>query len=179
MSAAGRITQQVPKNAVISRPEIRMRQRTRSIAVIIATQKAQENIEYSKYLVFIYFHYIILSHMSHHRGGHIHDDSDDFYVRGSVAETQRLLVQEQDDTIRGLAASVQRVQGMALLVNEELAAQNRLLEDIDEDVDRTDSKIKSLHGRLARLANDRDSGKYCVIVCLLVVLGILILLVLE
>lgn len=111
------------------------------------------------------------------RGRHPFDEEDDFYGKG--AETQKLLIKEQDDTIRGLAASVQRVQGMAQMVNEELAAQNRLIEDIDEDVERTDSKMKSVHQRLALLANDRDSGKYCVILCLLIVLVILIFLVLE
>ena len=112
------------------------------------------------------------------RGGH-DDDDDDFYGRRDVGETQKLLIHEQDETIRGLAASVQRVQGMALLVNEELAAQNRIIEDIDEEVDRTDSKLKSLHVRLARFANDRDRGKYCVIFILLIVLTVLIFLVLS
>uniref|UniRef100_A0A7S4M8R2 t-SNARE coiled-coil homology domain-containing protein n=1 Tax=Prymnesium polylepis TaxID=72548 RepID=A0A7S4M8R2_9EUKA len=112
-----------------------------------------------------------------HRGGRPLDDDDDFYGKGT-AETQKLLVKEQDDTIRGLAASVQRVQGMALMVNESLAEQNRLLDDIDEDVDRTDSKLKSLHGKLARLANDGDRGKHCVICLLLGVLGFLVFLVL-
>ncbi|KAL1528700.1 hypothetical protein AB1Y20_010034 [Prymnesium parvum] len=112
------------------------------------------------------------------RGARVHDDDDDdFYGVGST-ETQKLLLKEQDATIRGLAASVQRVQGMALLVNEELSAQNRLIDDIDENVDRTDSKMKGLHRKLTLLANDRDSGKYCVIACLLIVLAILIFLVL-
>jgi chromosome segregation ATPase len=114
------------------------------------------------------------------RAQHDDDDDDDFYgsSKGS-AETQKLLMREQDDTIRTLGSSVERIQGMALRVNEELALQNRIIEEIDEDVDRTDSRLKGLQGKLSRIANDSDRGKYCVIFCLLVVLGILILLVIS
>ena len=106
------------------------------------------------------------------------DDEDDFYGRPGGAEKQKLLEREQDDTIRTLGQSVERIQGMALRVNEELASQNQMLEEIDDEVDRTDSKLKSLHGKLSRLANDNDRGKYCVIFCLLILLGVLIFLVL-
>ena len=114
--------------------------------------------------------------MSYRRGpGCAHDDDDDdFYGKGGTAETQKLLMRDQDDTIRGLAASVQRVQGMALMVNEELASQNRLIEDIDGEVDRTDSRLKGLQGKLKQLANDKNSGQYCVIFVLLIVLAFLV-----
>ena len=88
-------------------------------------------------------------------------------------------MREQDDTIGQLHKTVERVQGMAVRVNEEITSQNRLLSDIDEDVERTDVRLKSLHNRLRNLANDSDRGKYCLIVVLLAVLGILVLLVLS
>eukprot|EP00325_Prymnesiales_sp_UTEX-LB-985_P024899 CAMPEP_0174719866 /NCGR_PEP_ID=MMETSP1094-20130205/32185_1 /TAXON_ID=156173 /ORGANISM="Chrysochromulina brevifilum, Strain UTEX LB 985" /LENGTH=122 /DNA_ID=CAMNT_0015920257 /DNA_START=137 /DNA_END=505 /DNA_ORIENTATION=- len=108
------------------------------------------------------------------------DEDDDFYSSGGgVAEQQRLLVREQDDTIKSLASSVERVQGMALRVNEELHAQNRLIGEIDEDVEKTDNRLRSLNTTLRNLANDQDRGKYCVICLLLVVLGILTMMVLS
>ena len=74
------------------------------------------------------------------------DDDDDFYTAGSGAaqEKQRLLVREQDDTVSNLAATVSRVHGMAVHVNEELGSQNRILAEIDEDVERTDGRLKTL-----------------------------------
>ena len=109
------------------------------------------------------------------------DDDDDFYrgKNGGAAEQQRLLVREQDDSISQLADTVKRVQGMAIRVNEELGSQNKLIDEIDEDVSRTDAGIKSMHTRLRHLANDGDRGKYCLIVVLLIVLGILVLMVLS
>ena len=114
------------------------------------------------------------------RGRDLDDDDDDFYsgARGS-SETQSLLVKEQDDTIRSLANSVSRVQDMALRVNEELASQNKLIGEIDEEVDKTDTRLRSMNSRLRKLAQDKDSGKYCVIFILLIVLAILTMLVLS
>ncbi len=108
------------------------------------------------------------------------EDEESFYsLGGGASETQRLLVREQDSTIRSLASSVDRVQGMALRVNEELSSQNRLIEEIDEDVEKTDSRLRALQTQLFRLANDSDRGKYCVILILLIVLGVLTMMVLA
>jgi SYP6 family syntaxin len=107
------------------------------------------------------------------------DDDDDFYATKGAGETQRLLVREQDDAIRSLASSVERVQGMAVMVNEELTSQNRLLDELDDDVEKTDSRLKMLNTQLRKLAYDQDRGKYCVILILLIVLIILTMLVLA
>lgn len=108
------------------------------------------------------------------------DDDDDFYnTSQGVAEQQRLLVREQDDTIGMLGESVQRVQHMALRVNEELATQNRMIDDIDDQVEKTDQGIRSLHTKLRKISNDTDRGKYCLIAVLLVLLLILTLMVLA
>ena len=113
-------------------------------------------------------------------GANDEDDDDDFYAgRGGAGEQQSLLVKEQDETIASLAKSVNRVQNMAIMVNEELASQNRLIGQIDDDVEKTDNRLRSMNTRLRHLANDQDRGKYCVIVLLLVVLVILTMMVLS
>ena len=71
------------------------------------------------------------------------------------------------------------VHGMATMVNEELASQNRLISEIDEDVEKTDSRLRMMHSKLRNLANDSDRGKYCLIVVLLIVLAILTMAVLS
>lgn len=109
------------------------------------------------------------------------DDDDDFYGGGTsgAGEQQRLLVREQDETIGNLAKTVARVQGMAVAVNEELASQNKMISEIDDDVVRTDARLKTLNTKLRSLANDSDRGKYCLILVLMILLGFLILLVLS
>lgn len=104
------------------------------------------------------------------------DDDDDHHS----SETQSLLAkQRQDDRMNQLEASVDRVSGIATLVNEELRDQNRMIDDIDSEVDRTSSKLAGLQTQLRRISNDKDKGKYCVILCLLVLLFILISMVLN
>ena len=105
------------------------------------------------------------------------DDPEDFYAKSG--EKQKLLLRDQDETLKMLAGSVDRVHSMALRVNEELADQNRMLTDIDTEVDRTESKLASVHKSLKMLANDSDRGKYCVICLLIVLLVWLIMMVLE
>ena len=105
------------------------------------------------------------------------DDEDDFYNHSG--ETQKLLIREQDETLKHLAGAVDRVQGMAIRVNEELSSQNVLLDDIEDQVEKTDSRMASLHRQLKTLANDKDRGKYCVIVCLLLLLAWLLMMVLQ
>ena len=108
------------------------------------------------------------------------DDDDDFYSgSGGAEEQKRLLVREQDENIGMLAQSVSRVQDMAIRVNEEITSTSRLISEIDEDVERTDSRLKTLNTTLRKLSNNSDRGKYCLIVVLLIVLGILVLLVLS
>jgi len=112
----------------------------------------------------------------------LHDDDDDDFYQGrnlSGQEQQRLLVREQDDTIKNLAKSVERVHGLARVVNDELASQNHLLEEMDEDVENTNYRLKGLNTQLRKHANDVDRGKYCLILVLLIVLGVLIMLVLS
>ena len=69
--------------------------------------------------------------------------------------------------------------GLARVVNDELASQNHLLEEMDEDVENTNYRLKGLNTQLRKLANDGDRGKYCLILVLLIVLGVLIMLVLS
>ena len=109
------------------------------------------------------------------------DDNDDDFYRGAAParETQRLLVREQDEQIKMLASSVERVQGMAVRVNEELSEQNRLISELDDDVEKTDSNMRMLNTKLRNLAQDQDRGKYCLILVLLIILVWLTLMVLS
>ena len=114
-------------------------------------------------------------------GSRANDDDDDDFYSGSrgASESQRLLVREQDETIASLSTSVDRVQSMAIRVNEELASQNRLIGEIDDDVEKTDSRLKQLNTQLRKLSQDQDRGKYCVICVLTGVLIVLVMLVLS
>ena len=87
------------------------------------------------------------------------DDEDDFYnCSGETAAYPRA----GRDACHRVGRRPR--QGMAIRVNEELRSQNVLLDDIEDQVEKTDSRMASLHRQLKTLANDKDRGKYCVIV---------------
>ena len=106
-------------------------------------------------------------------------DDDDDYLYNKESETQSLLVKQQDEQLQHLARSVDRVSGMATHINQELRDQNRLIDDIDDEVDKTGGKLASLQTQLRRISNDKDKGKYCVILCLVILLFIRISMVLN
>ena len=105
------------------------------------------------------------------------EEPDDYYAKNS--ETQKLLMRDQDDTLKMLGSAVDRVQSMARQVNQELSDQNQMLDTIDDEVDKTESKLASVHKSLKLLANDTDRGKYCVICLLIVLLVWLVMMVLD
>lgn len=106
------------------------------------------------------------------------DDEDESYYL-SEGEKQQLLLQEQNETLQSLQGGITRMGQMALDINDELSTQNRMIQDIDEHIDRTESRLSVLQKRLKDLANDSDRGKYCTICFLTVVLVVLFWLVIN
>jgi hypothetical protein len=68
---------------------------------------------------------------------------------------------------------------MALSINEELDSQSRMIEDIDDHIDKTESTLSVLQKKMKEIANDSDRGKYCTICFLTVVLVVLFWLVIN
>jgi len=96
-------------------------------------------------------------------------------------EKAQLLEQEQEqrEALRALQGGINRMGQMALAVNEELDHQNRMIEDIDEHIDKSESSLSTLTKKLKALSNDSDGGKYCTICFLTVVLVVLFWLVIN
>lgn len=102
------------------------------------------------------------------------DEGDSFYQR-EQGEKAMLLEQEREqfEALNALQGGINRMGQMALAVNEELDQQNRMIEDIDEHIDKTESSLAVLSKKLHILANDSDRGKYCTVCFLTVVLVLL------
>lgn len=105
------------------------------------------------------------------------DDGESFYA--GQGEKQQLLMQEQNETLQALQGGINRMGQMALSINEELDSQSRMIEDIDDHIDKTESTLSVLQKKMKELANDSDRGKYCTICFLTVVLVVLFWLVIN
>ncbi|KAJ8766517.1 hypothetical protein K2173_023764 [Erythroxylum novogranatense] len=87
---------------------------------------------------------------------------------------QRQIIKEQDEGLEKLEETVVSTKHIALAVNEELDLHTRLIDDLDQHVDVTDSRLRRVQKNLAVL-NKRTKGGCSCMRMLLAVIGIVIL----
>ncbi|RZC70613.1 hypothetical protein C5167_033775 [Papaver somniferum] len=84
---------------------------------------------------------------------------------------QRQVMKEQDEGLEKLEETVHSTKHIALAVNEELTLHTRLIDNLDDHVEQSNSRLQRVQKRLAIL-NKRTKGG-CSFMCLLIaVLGI-------
>lgn len=93
-----------------------------------------------------------------------------------VVGLQRQIMREQDEGLEQLEETVLSTKHIALAVNEELGLHTRLIDDLDEHVEVTDSRLKRVQKNLAIL-NKRTKGGCSCLCLLLSVIGIAVLVV--
>ncbi|KAJ6822251.1 putative syntaxin-52 isoform X1 [Iris pallida] len=91
-----------------------------------------------------------------------------------IVGLQRQVMKEQDQGLEKLEETVFSTKHIALAVNEELDLHTRLIGDLDQQVDATDSRLKRVQKRLAIL-NKRTKGGCSCMSLLLSVIAIVIL----
>ncbi|XP_004491440.1 syntaxin-52-like isoform X1 [Cicer arietinum] len=89
---------------------------------------------------------------------------------------QRQVMKEQDEGLESLEQTVISTKHIALAVNEELGLHTRLIDDLDQHVDVTDSRLRRVQKNLAIL-NKRTKGGCSCFCMLLSVIGIVVLVV--
>ncbi|KAI9115671.1 hypothetical protein K1719_013340 [Acacia pycnantha] len=87
---------------------------------------------------------------------------------------QRQVMREQDEGLEKLEQTVTSTKHIALAVNEELDLHTRLIDDLDQHVDVTDSRLQRVQKNLAIL-NKRTKGGCSCLCLLLSVVGIVVL----
>ncbi|KAK9209804.1 hypothetical protein WN944_002172 [Citrus x changshan-huyou] len=100
--------------------------------------------------------------------------SADFMNRATGLDNQGLV--EQDEGLEKLEETVVSTKHIALAVNEELDLHTRLIDDLDQHVDVTDSRLRRVQKNLAIL-NKRTKGGCTCMCMLLAVIGIVVLVV--
>lgn len=89
---------------------------------------------------------------------------------------QRQIMKEQDESLESLEQTVISTKHIALAVNEELDLHTRLIDDLDQHVDVTDSRLRWVQKNLAVLNKRTKDGCSCFCM-LLSVIGIVFLVV--
>ncbi|GAA0146807.1 SNARE protein [Lithospermum erythrorhizon] len=91
-----------------------------------------------------------------------------------VVGLQRQIMKEQDEGLDSLEQTVVSTKHIALAVNEELGLHTRLIDDLGQHVDITDSRLQRVQKRLAILNKSTKGGCSCMNL-MLSVLGIMFL----
>ncbi|OVA17900.1 Target SNARE coiled-coil domain [Macleaya cordata] len=94
--------------------------------------------------------------------------------RGLVGMQRQIMKAEQDEGLEKLEETVYSTKHIALAVNEELDLHTRLIDNLDEHVDSTNSRLQRVQKRLGIL-NKRTKGGCSFMCLLLAVIGIVIL----
>jgi len=95
-----------------------------------------------------------------------------------LVSMQRQVMQQQDDNLGLLERSVQGTKHIALQINEEATLQNRLLEEFDEEVDVTQSRLRAVHRKAQWILNRSSGFKMPLVICMLSVFLMMVVLVL-
>ena len=92
------------------------------------------------------------------------------------------LIKEQDKELDKLGDAVGRVKTLGKIMNDELAEQNVILEELESDVERADTGMQTMQKKLKGLVEqtkNSDRALYAVICCLVILLGFLTMMVLS
>jgi len=98
------------------------------------------------------------------------------FIHDKQAEA-RMMMDQQDEDLTELGQGVDRLNELSVGINQELKLQNKMLNDLDRDVDEAAEKMNFVMGKLARLLKTKDSCQIWVILILTFVLILLIFLV--
>ncbi|KAF8380712.1 hypothetical protein HHK36_028202 [Tetracentron sinense] len=78
---------------------------------------------------------------------YISQDNDDFV--SSESDRQLLLIKQQDEELDELSASVQRMGGVGLTIHEELLVQERIIDELNMEMDSTSNRLDFVQKKVA------------------------------
>lgn len=101
--------------------------------------------------------------------------SNDAFIQDQ-GQKQELIMREQDTQLEEVASTMGALKEMGAAIGDELEDQNRLLDEIDLEMDSTSEKLKRTIAKVDKvLAISKDGKQSCAICLLIIVLIILII----
>jgi len=97
---------------------------------------------------------------------------------GSSSLNQLALIEQQDETLDELGLAVERVGGMATNIHEEIGYQNKVLEEMDDDLADAEEQLGMVMGKLGKLLKTKNKWQLRTILALILIVLILIFLIL-
>ena len=98
------------------------------------------------------------------------------FILDSQAQSS-LLMHEQDECLDELGNAVTRVGEMAEQINEEIGHQNKMLDELDQDMTNAEEELGMVMGKMAKFLGTKNRGQLKVIFILSLIVVILLFLV--
>ncbi|KAK8524502.1 hypothetical protein V6N13_015521 [Hibiscus sabdariffa] len=100
------------------------------------------------------------------------EDNDDFIA--SESDRQMLLIKQQDEELDELSASVERIGGVGLSIHEELLAQEKIIDDLGNEMDSTTNRLDFVQKKVAMVMKKASAKGQCMMILFLLVLFIIL-----
>ncbi|VEU37724.1 unnamed protein product [Pseudo-nitzschia multistriata] len=98
------------------------------------------------------------------------------FVMDNQAQSS-MLIQEQDETLDELGEAVTRVGELAEHIGEEIGHQNRMLDDLDQDMTNAEEELGLVMGKMAKFMGTKDRWQLRTILILTLIMIVLLFLV--
>ncbi|KAG2789057.1 hypothetical protein JG687_00004595 [Phytophthora cactorum] len=93
------------------------------------------------------------------------------------AQRQQQIMQEQDMSLAGLQTDITRLHGVTVEISSEVKHQNKMLDDLTDDVEEAQERMNFVMGRLSKLLKTKDKCQLGLILFLVAVLVVMVFLV--
>ncbi|KAI0035438.1 syntaxin 6, N-terminal-domain-containing protein [Vararia minispora EC-137] len=90
-------------------------------------------------------------------------------------EEQQMILQQQDQTLNSITGTLTTLAQQAGLIGQEVVEHNEMLEDLEQGVDRTDSRLGSAMRKMRKFIRDTEETKsgWCIAILIVVLLILL------
>ena len=92
---------------------------------------------------------------------------------GESKTVHQQIIAQQDETLNELARVTDRLGQTAVVINTELQDQQRLLHELDQDIDRQQEKMNYVMGKMAKLLKTSDTKQLIFVLILLIIAVVL------
>ncbi|KAJ7599037.1 t-SNARE [Mycena floridula] len=105
---------------------------------------------------------------------------DEDHQEAWAREEQQMIIQQQDRTLDSIAGTLSTLAQQAGLMGQEVAEHNEMLDDLEQGVDRTDSKLGDAMRRMRKFMRQTEAEKsgYCIIFLIIVLMVLLLVVIL-
>ncbi|KAH9815444.1 syntaxin 6, N-terminal-domain-containing protein [Melampsora americana] len=119
--------------------------------------------------------------LSQHFSNHSHDhQTQEDEMEAYQQEQESMIIHQQDQTLGNISGVVEVLREQASLMGREIVDQNTILEEFDQDLDLTESRLSKANQKLNQFVNENKHSKssWCILLLILILVCLLIAIIL-